>query len=428
MSPTAGADRSRRLIGTLTLTVFLQWMGATAIVPMLPVYIRHLGGTDALAGVVMASFFAAGVLSQYPIGRVTDRIGRRPVLVAGLLTYGAASFAFLLPIDASAAIGLRALQGVGAGAATVAALAMISGSVAVERRGRAFASVYSGELAGMAIGPLVGSIVGVHYMWAMFLASGLLAVGACVPALALRESDDIALARAARTRQDGTLRPLQRVRVNRSMTGALICGAALGLTSGVYDICWTLLLVARGASGLEIGISWTLFAVPFVLAARPSGWLADHMDRRGLVLAGIGASTVLCASYPFIHSVPALVLLGASEALGFAAAMPAVQSLLTQGSAPSEVGRIQGLFATSQTACTAVSAAAAGAAFALATWLPFVTVAAICMIGLGVAAVVWRTVPGRVDRSAVAASGDGAEVALPQLAVPEAMGVSVDVQ
>ena len=108
--------------------------------------------------------------------------------------------------------------------------------------------------------------------------------------------------------------------------------------------------MARGASGVEIGISWTLFAVPFVLAAKPSGWLADHMDRRVLVLAGVGTSTVLCASYPFIHNVPVLVLLGASEALGFAAAMPAVQSLLTQGSEPSEVGRVQGLFATSQTA------------------------------------------------------------------------------
>ena len=159
------------------------------------------------------------------------------------------------------------------------------------------------------------------------------------------------------------------------MVGALICGAALGLTSGVYDICWTLLLLARGASGLEIGISWTLFAVPFVLATKPSGWLADHMDRRVLVLAGIGSSAVLCASYPFIHNVPALVALGALEALGFAAAMPAVQSLLTQGSAPAEVGRIQGLFATSQTSFTAVSAAAAGAAFALVVWLPFVTVA-----------------------------------------------------
>ena len=183
------------------------------------------------------------------------------------------------------------------------------------------------------------------------------------------------------------------------MTGALICGAALGLASGVYDICWTLLLLARGASGLAIGISWTLFAVPFVLAARPSGWLADHMDRRVLVLLGIGTSTVLCASYPFIHNVPALVLLGASEALGFAAAMPAVQSLLTQGSLASEVGRIQGLFATSQTACTALAAAAAGAAFAVASWLPFVAVALISATALGVATLVWWTVPGRVDWS-----------------------------
>ena len=375
--PGVQVDGSRRLIRTLTVTVFLQWMGATAIVPMLPVYIRHLGGSDALAGVVMASFFAAGVLSQYPIGRLADRIGRRPVLIAGLLTYGVASFSFLLPIDAPMAIGLRALQGVGAGAATVAALAMISGSVAVERRGRAFASIYGGELAGMAVGPLVGSVVGIHYMWAMFLASGLASIGACLPASALRETHGAVEKRAVRTRSDGTLRPLRRVRISRSTTGALICGATLGLTSGVYDICWTLLLLARGASGLEIGISWTLFAVPFVLAAKPSGWLADHMDRRALVLVGIGASSVLSASYPFIHNVPALVLLGASEALGFAAALPAVQSLLTQGSAPSEVGRIQGLFATSETACTALSAAAAGAAFAVASWLPFVAVALI---------------------------------------------------
>jgi DHA1 family multidrug resistance protein-like MFS transporter len=249
----------------------------------------------------------------------------------------------------------------------------------------------------MAIGPLVGSIVGVHYMWAMFLASGLLSFGACLPALRIHEPGDEAEQRAARTRADGTLVPLRRVRIGRPMTGALLCGAALGLTSGVYDICWTLLLLARGASGLEIGISWTLFAVPFVLVAKPSGWLADHMDRRALALIGIGASTVFCASYPFIHSVPALVLLGACEALGFAAAMPAVQSLLTQGSAPSEVGRIQGMFATSQTAFTAVAAAFAGAAFALASWLPFVTVASIVFVGLGVVAVIWRPVPGRVS-------------------------------
>jgi MFS family permease len=392
-----GDTDSGRLIRTLTVTVFLQWMGATAIIPMLPVYIRHLGGTDALAGLVMAAFYAAGVLSQYPIGRVADRIGRRPVLMAGLVTYGVASFSFLLPISAPTAIALRALQGAGAGAATVAALAMISSSVAEERRGRAFASIYGGELAGMAIGPLVGSVLGIRFMWVMFLASGALSLAACLPALRIREAHGAVEARAARTRSDGSLVPLSSLTIGRPMAGALVCGAILGLTSGIYDICWTLLMVARGASGLEIGISWTLFAVPFVLAAKPSGWLADHMDRRALVLAGLGLSTALCASYPFIHNVPLLVVLGGSEALGFAAAMPAVQSLLTQGSRPDEVGRVQGMFGTTQTACTALSAAAAGAAFALAAWLPFIVVSGLVVVGLVVVAFVWRTVPGRVD-------------------------------
>ena len=428
-----GPDTSRRLIRTLSVTAFLQWMGATSIIPMLPVYIRHLGGSDALAGVVMAAFYAAGVLSQYPIGKLADRIGRRPVLVAGLVVYGMASFSFLLPIDAPFAVALRALQGVGAGAATVAALAMISGSVSVERRGRAFASIYGGELAGMAVGPLVGSIVGIRFMWAMFLASGLLSIGACLPALRVHEPRGAAEDRAARQRADGTMVPLRRVHIRPPMTGALVCGAALGLSSGVYDICWTLLMVARGASGLEIGISWTLFAVPFVLVAKPSGWLADHMDRRVLVLVGLGLSSALCASYPFIHSVPTLVVLGGSEALGFAAAMPAVQSLLTQGSAPEEVGRIQGMFGTGQTACTAISAAAAGAAFAVAAWLPFVTVAALVFIALAAAGLIWRKVPGRVGPTGTRPSyGLAAAVSESVLAqapeVAEPIGVSAEVQ
>jgi sugar phosphate permease len=211
---------------------------------------------------------------------------------------------------------------------------------------------------------------------------------ACIPAMRIREP-------GGRRAGTDTAAPLDRLRVDRSMTGALICAAALGLTNGVYDICWTLLLVSRGASGLAIGISWTMFAVPFVALARPSGWLADHMDRRVLVIGGLGLSAALCASYPFIHDVPALVVLGGFEAVGFAAAMPAVQSLLTQGSAPHEVGRIQGLFATSQTACTAVAAGGAGAAFAVAAWLPFVTVAGFVLVGLVATALVWRSVRGQ---------------------------------
>jgi len=203
--------------------------------------------------------------------------------------------------------------------------------------------------------------------------------------------------RDERIDDDGTRKKLAPVQWNRAMSGAMIAGAALGLTTGVYEICWTLLLVSRGAAGWQIGISWTLFSIPFVVAARPSGWLADHMDRRYLVLGGLGLAAAFCAAYPFISTVPILIVLGATEALGFAAALPALQSLLTQGSDPSEVGRVQGMFGTTQTACTALSAAAAGAAFATARWLPFVTAAVITAVALLTTAVIWRKVAGHVD-------------------------------
>ena len=436
-------DPTTPLVRTLTITIFLQWLGATAIVPMLPIYIRRLGGSDTLAGVVMAAFFAAGVVSQYPAGRLADRIGRRRVLVAGLLTYGAASLSFLAPVGPAATIGLRAVQGLGAGAATVASLAMIAGSVPSERRGRAFAAIYGGEIAGMAVGPLVGSIAGVAHMSAMFVASGTASFAACVPALRLREGAPTAhrpTGRVAGRIRRASERPrLARLHLNRAMAGAFVTAGALGLASGVYDICWTLLLVSRGATSWEIGISWTLFAVPFLVAARPSGWLADHMDRRALVIAGVGLSAVFCASYPFFTSVSALVVLGALEALGFAACLPAVQSLLTEGSSAEESGRVQGIFATCETAFTAVAATGGGAAFAVARWLPFVTVAALVVLGLLAVAIIWRPVHGRVQ-------GVGADPAEPvagprpvwgesiQLGVAgapgssEVMGLSTDAQ
>ncbi len=432
---TAGApasDASVALIRTLTVTVFLLWLGATSIIPMLPVYIRSLGGTDTLAGLVMASFFAAGVLFQYPVGKLADRIGRKPVLLAGLVIYAAASFAFLAPIAPAVAILLRGMQGLGAGAAAIAALAMVSGAVVVERRGRAFASIFSAEIAGMAVGPLIGSIVGAHHMWVMFLASGVVACAAAVPAARIVEPAEEAALREARTNPDGSVNRLARIRWSPSMTGALVAAAALGLTTGVYDICWTLLLVSRGAAPWQIGVSWTMFAVPFVIAARPSGWLADHMDRRLLVLGGLGLAVVFCASYPFIHVVPLLMVLGGTEALGFAAAMPALQSLLTQGSEPSEVGRIQGMFGTTQTALTAVSAAVAGAAFAVAPWLPFVTAAGLTTCALVAAAVVWRRVPGHVHaelhRVEVAVAPTDADAAAPRASDQPAVGVSSEVQ
>jgi len=379
-------------VRALALTTFLLWLGASAILPLLPEYLRHRGATDALVGVVMAAYFAAALACQYPAGRLADKVGRRPVLVGGLLIYAVGSFGFLAPVGPAADIVLRSLQGAGAGAAEVAALAMVAGNVALGLRGRAFASIYGAQLAAMAVGPLVGSLIGLSAMSVVFAIAGVIAVAACVPSM---PGGIVARADATFTAID---RPSHRglPRLNRSLVGALCTAGALGLTIGVYESCWTLLLESHHAQDWQIGLSWTLFAVPFVAMARPGGWLADHADRRWLVVGSLASSVFFCCIYPFVTNLTLLLVLGGLEAVGLAVALPSAQSLLTQGSAEGELGRVQGLFSSSETAAIAVAAGVAGVLFGLAHWAPFVAAAA----GAGALALslpfIWWPVTGKV--------------------------------
>ena len=295
---------AERLVRSLTLAIFLQWLGASAVLPLLPIYLRDRGGSDTVIGAVMAAYFVAALALQYPAGRLADRIGRRPVLIGGLLCYGAASVAFLLPVSPVGDIALRAAQGAGAGAAEVASLAMISAAVSIERRGRAFSSIYSGQLGGMAVGPLIGSLIGVSSMSIIFLVAGVMSVLACIPVLA-----DADLAQHGARPEDRTARLRRRLSFNRAMTGSLLAAAALGLTIGVYESTWTLLLEHRQAATWQIGLSWTLFAIPFVAFSRVGGRLADRYDRRWLVFGALIVSVGFCCLYPFVTSVWWLLLL-----------------------------------------------------------------------------------------------------------------------
>jgi DHA1 family multidrug resistance protein-like MFS transporter len=141
--------------------------------------------------------------------------------------------------------------------------------------------------------------------------------------------------------------------------------------------------------------------------SRPAGWLADHLDRRRLAVLALGWSMLFCAAYPFVPGVLPLLILGTGESLGFAIALPACQSLLGEGTSDAGHGRAQGLFASAETGSTGLAAAAAGALFGVAAWIPFVGAAACCAVLLAVVAWLWVPVPGRVRRQATPGGAAG---------------------
>ena len=152
---------------------------------------------------------------------------------------------------------------------------------------------------------------------------------------------------------------------------------------------------SKGASAFQIGLSWTIFSIPYVVLVRAGGWMADHMDRRVLALSGLFASLVFLCLYPFIPSVTLLLILPGIEAIGFSMALPAIQGLLTQGRQPQELGRVQGIFATSQTAMIALTAAISGALFGLGHAIPYVASGVVMALFLVGVVIAWAPISGR---------------------------------
>jgi DHA1 family multidrug resistance protein-like MFS transporter len=179
----------------------------------------------------------------------------------------------------------------------------------------------------------------------------------------------------------------------------LAMSAAGGVITGVYEACWSLLLHLRGATELQVGISWTLFALPFALTSPITGWMADHYDRRVLVLIGLAVAALFALIYPQLRSVPVLLTLGVVESLGVAVELPAAQSLLGQIAPKDSVGQAQGLFASTQTAATAVSTALAGALYGISPVTAFGTSAGLALALALPTVLWWRHLPGRVRQS-----------------------------
>ena len=378
-------DPAQTTLRRLTVIVALQWMGATLGLPLLPLFLEHRGGTPSVVGVVMASFFVAGVATQFAFGHLADRFGRRKLLMVSLVAYGVASMTYLLPLAAPWFIVTRVFQGAAAGAIEVTSLSAVSSLFPEAKRGRAVSQIFAAQLFGIAVGPVAGVLASVRELGWAFFATGVVSLVAAVVATRT-DLGDLAY--------DPT--PLPRLQWNSQLVGALFAASASGLSVGVYEACWSLLMHAHHASTLQIRLSWTFFGVPWLVLSRWGGWLADHANRRYVALAGLINGAIFLSIYPHIHNNDLILVLGSFESVGASLSLPAISSLMSQGAADRELSRRQGLFTTSNTASLALAAGVSGFLFTVNTALPFSVIAVVSTCFALSTVFWWRRVGGRV--------------------------------
>ncbi len=181
------------ILAALLLAAFLVNLDTTLVNVALPALVRELHATTTQLQWVVDSFnlvFAALLLT---FGSLSDRFGRKGMLLAGLTVFGAASLAGGFTSSPAQLIAARSVMGLGAAMTFPATLSLIS-NVFTERRERARAIGLWGAIAGVAIamGPIVGGWLLENFSWAsIFIAMApVAAVAAIAGALVVPHSKD----------------------------------------------------------------------------------------------------------------------------------------------------------------------------------------------------------------------------------------------
>ncbi|HEX5103573.1 MAG TPA: MFS transporter [Pirellulaceae bacterium] len=357
------APPSRGSLLVIFLTVFIDLLGFGMVLPLLPLYARRFGVDEHgwELGLLMASFSAMTFLFAPLWGRLSDRIGRRPVIVVGLAAsavfYGVFGLAATVGGQAGLAWLFFARIGAGIAAGTIpTAQAYIADVTPVGKRTKGMALIGIAFGLGFTFGPLIGYAALVFSKseseiatspWPGY-AAAMLSGLACLLALALLPES---LRPGKRTEHHSFFdwRGWSDALHTPSIPAILITAFVSVVSFGAYETTLALLLnssrfgfrfeqILLYFAFIGLTLSVTQGALVRPLASRVSEVM---MATAGVFVTILGFLLLSLATQQ--SRLPLLIIASAVEVTGFSLITPSVQSLVSRRSDPAKQGGILGV-------------------------------------------------------------------------------------
>jgi len=349
--------KSRSVLLPIFLIVLVDILGLTIILPLLPFYAEHYGASPFVVGLLVTTYAGCQLVSAPVLGRISDRIGRRPMLMAsqagtlaGFLVLAYANTLWLVFVA-------RVLDGITAGNLSLAQ-AYVADVTRPEDRAKSFGIIGIAFGIGFLVGPAVSGYLsefGYHYpvlAAAGLSATSIVATYTLLPGGAPPQHDDDAGPAGPGGQRLGMLdwgsytryfrQPLL---ARRLLQFAAFIFAFATFTSGFALFCERRFTWDGEPFGpREVG--YVLAYVGFlgiILQGRLIGPMVKRFGERNLIVAGFIAATVAYGVLGFTEGIPMLLAVATVSAFGNGVLRPTITSRITKAVGRHEQGVVLGL-------------------------------------------------------------------------------------
>lgn len=402
------------------LTVFIDLLGFGIVIPLLPIYAQNYGASELSLGLLFASFSLMQLIFAPMWGRLSDRIGRKPVLVGGLLGTAGAYVLFGFADSMTMLFVSRALAGFfGANVAT--AQAYVADVTTPEDRARGMGIIGAAFGLGFTFGPLIGGeMVGVSIGAPGFVAAGLSLIAAVVGMVRLSEPErhraDAARIFGLRTVSEGLSQPVIGTLLLLYFLGILAFSGfesmfirfglerfpeTFGLTTSITEASTEQILAAAPIAGRY------MFGIGLIAAFIQGGLIRRLVPRFGETKLIVAGPLFLGTAFAIIALAPSWGIVIAGCALmpfGFGLNNPALQGLLSRAVPADHQGAFLGLNQSLGSLARVVGPVLAGLLFQIGdAGLPFLAGTAILFTATLVAFLYHRSFASRFPQRGGAA-------------------------
>lgn len=386
---------TRSPIFLMALTVCIDFTGFGLIIPLLPFWARHLGANALGVGLVVTLYALAQFLFTPVLGALSDRYGRRPVILASLLVE-ACGFAFTaLSGSLPTLLAARFVGGLGA-SNLGSAQAVVADVTPPEGRARGMGLMGAALGVGFVLGPALGGALTLRGLAVPFWAAMFVAlVNALLVARFLPETRRTTRRQAAAPTRGlsalllGWRRLWTHPRIARLIAVNLCFTVAFSAMEAVFPL---LTLRRFGWGAAQVGYLFTYIGiVVIVMQGGLVGRLVKRCGERRLLLVGLALLALGLALLPFIGNLTAVLGALGLLAIGEGAVTPTVSTLVSLASAREAQGETLGLAQGIGGLGRIVGPLLGGALFAgISPGAPFVAGSALVLVALALAVPVAR--------------------------------------